>query len=379
MAPERPTVCAVRPGRRRGWGGAGAGAERGRAFRPDGRDGFSAGASDGQDRRGHRDHAGRGRPSRDCGTPTPSTRAASPASRPPTAAGATGSDACPPFPPPCSRPSPSCTPWPSSTRRTGPATPTVVGVSPSRARSQRRARPHHVERARRGADGRQRGRLDHCTGRAVIAARAGVRVGGGLRRRRSRRRPLPRTPGGRRGLRHPRRPVLPTRPGGLVRADGRFLPVHHLEPVADDEGRILGSSGGTPPFVTSGGGVAHVDGDGRDVCRVEPSADRKTVRTRTPRAPRCGSAPRPSGPSPRRADTLRGRAGLRRRHRAANSGSPPSGGARRQRLRARTARGALRRRPPATPPAAPHSDSAPPGPGRRTARAAMSSSRRPRL
>lgn len=133
------------------------------------------------------------------------------------------------------------------------------------------------------------------------------------------------------------------------------------------------------PFVTSGGGVAHVDGDGRDVCRVEPSADRKTVRTRTPRAPRCGSAPRPSGPSPRRADTLRGRAGLRRRHRAANSGSPPSGGARRQRLRARTARGALRRRPPATPPAAPHSDSAPPGPGRRTARAAMSSSRRPRL
>lgn len=171
----------------------------------------------------------------------------------------------------------------------------------------------------------------------------------------------------------------PYAPGGLVRADGRFLPVHHMEPVADNEGRILGSSGGTPPFVTSGGGVAHVDGDGRDVCRVEPSADRKTVRTRTPRAPRCGSAPRPSGPSPRRADTLRGRAGLRRRHRAANSGSPPSGGARRQRLRARTARGALRRRPPATPPAAPHSDSAPPGPGRRTARAAMSSSRRPRL
>lgn len=38
----------------------------------------------------------------------------------------------------------------------------------------------------------------------------------------------------------------PYAPGGLVRADGRFLPVHHMEPVADNEGRILGSSGGTP-------------------------------------------------------------------------------------------------------------------------------------
>ncbi|WP_395298306.1 WG repeat-containing protein [Kitasatospora hibisci] len=65
----------------------------------------------------------------------------------------------------------------------------------------------------------------------------------------------------------------PGRAWGVLRADGRFFPVAHPEPLTDADGWILGFRGGLAPFVTGDGGVAYVDRDGRDVCRVQPSAD----------------------------------------------------------------------------------------------------------
>ncbi|MFD9420307.1 WG repeat-containing protein [Streptomyces goshikiensis] len=67
---------------------------------------------------------------------------------------------------------------------------------------------------------------------------------------------------------------------GVLRSDGRFLPVRHLEPLADTEGWVLGFGFGTglAAFVTRDGGVAHVDRDGRDLCRVEAAPDGTTLR-----------------------------------------------------------------------------------------------------
>lgn len=67
---------------------------------------------------------------------------------------------------------------------------------------------------------------------------------------------------------------------GVLRSDGRFVPVHHLEPLTDEEGWVLGFGFGTglAAFVTRGGGVAHVDRDGTDVCRVEATADGGALR-----------------------------------------------------------------------------------------------------
>ncbi|MGW4892275.1 WG repeat-containing protein [Kitasatospora sp. NPDC004240] len=70
----------------------------------------------------------------------------------------------------------------------------------------------------------------------------------------------------------------PGRAWGVLRADGRFLPVRHLEPVTDAGGRVVGFGDGIAPFVTRDGGVAYVDREGRDVCRVEPSADGSVLR-----------------------------------------------------------------------------------------------------
>ncbi|MFD8791891.1 WG repeat-containing protein, partial [Streptomyces vinaceus] len=51
---------------------------------------------------------------------------------------------------------------------------------------------------------------------------------------------------------------------GVLRSDERFIPVHHLEPLTDADGWVLGFASGTglAAFVTSDGGVAHVDRDG---------------------------------------------------------------------------------------------------------------------
>ncbi|WP_051805799.1 WG repeat-containing protein [Streptomyces sp. NRRL F-2747] len=67
---------------------------------------------------------------------------------------------------------------------------------------------------------------------------------------------------------------------GVLRSDERFLPVHHLEPLTDADGRVPGFGAGTglAAFVTREGGVAHVDRDGLDVCRVVAAADGATVR-----------------------------------------------------------------------------------------------------
>ncbi|GAA2803991.1 WG repeat-containing protein [Kitasatospora sp. CM 4170] len=70
----------------------------------------------------------------------------------------------------------------------------------------------------------------------------------------------------------------PGRAWGVLRADGRFFPVDHPEPLTDVDGWILGFSGGLAPFATGDGGTAHVDRDGRDVCRVQPSADGDALR-----------------------------------------------------------------------------------------------------
>ncbi|MEW2418816.1 WG repeat-containing protein [Streptomyces sp. NPDC046866] len=62
---------------------------------------------------------------------------------------------------------------------------------------------------------------------------------------------------------------------GVLRTDGRFIPVDHLEPVTDAEGWILGFGSGTglAAFATRDGSVAHVDRDGREVCRIVTDAD----------------------------------------------------------------------------------------------------------
>ncbi|MFJ7166577.1 WG repeat-containing protein [Streptomyces globosus] len=62
---------------------------------------------------------------------------------------------------------------------------------------------------------------------------------------------------------------------GVLRTDGRFTPVPHPEPVTDDDGWITGFDGGhgLAPFLTADGAVAHVDREGRDVCRTEATAD----------------------------------------------------------------------------------------------------------
>ncbi|MER5932461.1 WG repeat-containing protein [Streptomyces sp. NPDC002054] len=67
---------------------------------------------------------------------------------------------------------------------------------------------------------------------------------------------------------------------GVLRSDGRFIPVHHLEPLTDAEGWVHGFGFGTglAAFVTRDGGVAHVDRDGLDVCRVEATADGAALR-----------------------------------------------------------------------------------------------------
>ncbi|MFI5666290.1 WG repeat-containing protein [Streptomyces sp. NPDC051704] len=67
---------------------------------------------------------------------------------------------------------------------------------------------------------------------------------------------------------------------GVLRSDGRFIPVHHPEPLTDADGRVLGFGSGTglAAFVTRDGGVAHVDRDGLDVCRVVAAADGAAVR-----------------------------------------------------------------------------------------------------
>ncbi|MFD5415316.1 WG repeat-containing protein [Streptomyces nojiriensis] len=67
---------------------------------------------------------------------------------------------------------------------------------------------------------------------------------------------------------------------GVLRPDGRFIPVHHLEPLTDAEGWVCGFGFGTglAAFVTRDGGVAHVDRDGMDVCRVEATADGAALR-----------------------------------------------------------------------------------------------------
>ncbi|MFB6581087.1 MULTISPECIES: WG repeat-containing protein [unclassified Streptomyces] len=67
---------------------------------------------------------------------------------------------------------------------------------------------------------------------------------------------------------------------GVLRSDGRFIPVQHLEPLTDAGGWVLGFGYGTglAAFVTRDGGVAHVDRDGMDVCRVEASADGAVLR-----------------------------------------------------------------------------------------------------
>ncbi|QES51831.1 hypothetical protein DEJ50_32245 [Streptomyces venezuelae] len=67
---------------------------------------------------------------------------------------------------------------------------------------------------------------------------------------------------------------------GVLRSDGRFLPVHHLEPLTDAGGWVHGFGFGTglAAFVTRDGAVAHVDRDGRDVCRVEATADGTALR-----------------------------------------------------------------------------------------------------
>ncbi|MEU6314309.1 WG repeat-containing protein [Streptomyces sp. NPDC047014] len=67
---------------------------------------------------------------------------------------------------------------------------------------------------------------------------------------------------------------------GVLRADGRFLPVDHLEPLTDAGGWILGFGYGTglAAFVTRDGAVAHVDREGRDLCWVEAAADGTALR-----------------------------------------------------------------------------------------------------
>ncbi|MFD4871423.1 WG repeat-containing protein [Streptomyces sp. NPDC058412] len=67
---------------------------------------------------------------------------------------------------------------------------------------------------------------------------------------------------------------------GVLRSDGRFIPVDHLEPLTNAEGWVLGFGHGTglAAFVTRDGGVAHVDRDGLDVCRVEAAADGAALR-----------------------------------------------------------------------------------------------------
>ncbi|WP_033822702.1 hypothetical protein [Kitasatospora sp. MBT63] len=67
---------------------------------------------------------------------------------------------------------------------------------------------------------------------------------------------------------------------GVLHPDGRFIPVRHPEPLTDAAGRILGftAGNGLAAFVTRDGGVAHVDRDGQDVCRVEAAADGATLR-----------------------------------------------------------------------------------------------------
>ncbi|MGZ9935798.1 WG repeat-containing protein [Streptomyces sp. NC-S4] len=67
---------------------------------------------------------------------------------------------------------------------------------------------------------------------------------------------------------------------GVLRSDGRFIPVHHLEPLTDAGGWVLGFGFGTglAAFVTRDGAVVHVDRDGMDVCRVEGATDGASLR-----------------------------------------------------------------------------------------------------
>ncbi|MFE5771548.1 WG repeat-containing protein [Streptomyces sp. NPDC056485] len=71
---------------------------------------------------------------------------------------------------------------------------------------------------------------------------------------------------------------------GVLRPDERFIPVHHLEPLTDADGWVLGFGSGTglAAFVTREGGVAHVDRDGWDVCRVVAAADGAALRLMDP-------------------------------------------------------------------------------------------------
>ncbi|MFF3653409.1 hypothetical protein ACFYXV_32840 [Streptomyces sp. NPDC002181] len=71
---------------------------------------------------------------------------------------------------------------------------------------------------------------------------------------------------------------------GVLRSDERFIPVHHLEPLTDADGRVLGFGSGTglAAFVTRDGGVAHVDRDRRDVCRVVAASDGAALRLMDP-------------------------------------------------------------------------------------------------
>ncbi|MFB7057626.1 WG repeat-containing protein [Streptomyces vinaceus] len=71
---------------------------------------------------------------------------------------------------------------------------------------------------------------------------------------------------------------------GVLRSDERFIPVHHLEPLTDADGWVLGFTSGTglAAFVTRDGGVAHVDRDGHDVCRVVADADGAALRLEDP-------------------------------------------------------------------------------------------------
>ncbi|MER6256170.1 hypothetical protein ABT224_32940 [Streptomyces sp. NPDC001584] len=86
---------------------------------------------------------------------------------------------------------------------------------------------------------------------------------------------------------------------GVLRSDGRFIPVHHLEPLTDAEGWVLGFGFGTglAAFVTRDGGVAHVDRDGLDVCRVEATADGAALRWWTGPERPSGRPTRPRAPS----------------------------------------------------------------------------------
>ncbi|MED7947523.1 WG repeat-containing protein [Streptomyces sp. BE303] len=71
---------------------------------------------------------------------------------------------------------------------------------------------------------------------------------------------------------------------GVLRTDGRFVPVPYPEPLTDDDGWVLGFEGVSPGlarFLTRDGAVAHVDAAGREVARTEtPAGDGTLLRLR---------------------------------------------------------------------------------------------------